>query len=202
MRRDDLLDLNDVLQHPGRRLEVDIETELENEGDLDLVKPLVGFLEAYSTGNLLLITGEFSTTAVVECSRCLEPLEREVKFELDEQFPVEGTPSMLNTQDYARVVPEDEPFPLFEGNNLVVENLLRQTLILNMPLQPVCADGPEGECPPENLRALREHLSAEPVEAARRARVLDRLGGEVLAERTEVLRRALALGAVGAHGLE
>lgn len=161
MRRDDLLDLNDVLQHPGRRLEVDIETELENEGDLDLVRPLAGFLEAYSTGNLLILTGEFETTAVVECSRCLEPLEREVKFALDEQFPVEGTPSSFNAQDYARVVPDDEPYPLFDENSLYVENLLRQTLLLNMPLQPVCADGPEGECREENLQALKEHQGRE-----------------------------------------
>ena len=63
VRKDDLLDLNDVLQHPGRRLEVDIETELEDEGELDLVRPLAGFLEAYSTGNLLIVKGEFATTA-------------------------------------------------------------------------------------------------------------------------------------------
>ncbi len=153
MRRDDLLDLNDVLQHPGRRLEVDIETELENEGDLDLVRPLAGFLEAYSTGNLLILTGEFKTTAVVECSRCTGPLEQEVKFELDEQFPVEGTPSSFNAQDYARVVTE-EPFPIFDGNNLIVENLLRQTLLLNMPLQPLCAYGWEGDCPEAKTRGV------------------------------------------------
>ena len=154
MRRDDLLDLNDVLQHPGRRLEVDIETELENEGDLDLVRPLAGFLEATSTGNLLLITGEFKTTAVVECARCSGPIEQEITFEVDEQFPVEGTPSSFNAQDYAKVVPEEEPFPLFDGNSLVVENLLRQTLLLALPLQPLCAYGWEGDCPEARARGV------------------------------------------------
>jgi len=50
MKRDDLLDLNDILQHPGRKLEVDISTELPEEEDIDLVKPLEGYLEAVSTG--------------------------------------------------------------------------------------------------------------------------------------------------------
>lgn len=146
MRREDLLDLNDVLQHPGRSLAVDVSTELTDEADVDLVKPLEGFLEAVSTGNLLLITGEFKTRVVMECARCTEPLEVDLEFEIDEQFPVEGTPSSLSAQDFARVVP-DEPFELFDGNSLMVENLIRQGLILSMPLSPLCEFGWEGDCP-------------------------------------------------------
>ena len=52
MRRDDLLDLNEVLQHPGRKLEVDISSELPEETEIELAKPLEGYLEAVSTGNL------------------------------------------------------------------------------------------------------------------------------------------------------
>src|SRR5436309_1100355 len=116
MRREDLLDLNDVLQHPGRKLSVEISTELPEEADIDLVSPLEGFLEAVSTGNLLLITGKFAARAVLECARCGAPLEVDVEFEVEEQFSVEGVPSSFGAQDYARVV-SDEPYELFEGNN-------------------------------------------------------------------------------------
>jgi uncharacterized protein len=146
MRRDDLLDLNEVLQHPGKKLAVDISTELAQEEDVDLIAPLDGYLEAVSTGNLLLLTGQFQTRAVLECARCSGPIETEVLFEIDEQFPVEGTPSSLNPQDYARVAP-DEPFPLFDGNTLLVENLIRQGLLLAMTGQPLCAYGWDGSCP-------------------------------------------------------
>ncbi|HSI72874.1 MAG TPA: DUF177 domain-containing protein [Fimbriimonas sp.] len=146
MKRDDLLDLNDVLQHPGRKLEVDVSTELPNEEDLDLIKPLEGFLEAVSTGNLLLITGSFKTTAVLECARCTGPVETEVVFDVDEQFPVEGVPSSFSSQDFARVAP-DEPFEMFEGNWLMVENLLRQAFFISLPMQPLCPFGWEGQCP-------------------------------------------------------
>jgi uncharacterized metal-binding protein YceD (DUF177 family) len=158
MRRDDLLDLNDVLQHPGRQVAVDISTELPEEADLDLVKPIEGYLEAVSTGNILLITGKFSTRLVLECARCSEPLEVDVPFELDEQFPVEGVPSSFNTQDYARVAP-DEPFELFEGNNLIVENLVRQGLHLAIPLQALCEFGWDGPCP---IAAKRAADAAKP----------------------------------------
>ena len=146
MRRDDLLDLNDVLQHPGRKLEVDISTELPEEEDLDLVKPVEGYLEAISTGNLLLITGKFTTRAVLECARCSEPIEVDVNFEIEEQFPVQGIPSSYGSGDFAKVAP-DEPFELFEGNNLIVENLLRQGLLVEIPIQPLCTFGWDEECP-------------------------------------------------------
>jgi uncharacterized protein len=153
MKRDDLLDLNDVLQHPGRKLTVDISTELPNEEDLDLIKPLEGFLEAVSTGNLLLITGSFKATAVLECARCIGPVETEVVFDLDEQFPVEGVPSSFSSQDFARVAP-DEPFEMFDGNSLMVENLLRQAFFLSLPMQPLCPFGWEGDCPQSDARGV------------------------------------------------
>jgi uncharacterized metal-binding protein YceD (DUF177 family) len=147
MRREDLLDLNDVLQHPGRKVAVDISTELPDEADIDLVAPLEGYLEAISTGNILLITGQFKTRVVVECARCVSPLEMDLEFEVDEQFPVEGVPSSFSQQDFAKVTASDEPHPLFEENNLIVEALLRQALLLAIPLQPLCEYGWDGSCP-------------------------------------------------------
>ncbi|MFZ4506367.1 MAG: YceD family protein [Fimbriimonas sp.] len=161
MRRDDLLDLNDILQHPGRRLEVDVSTELPSEEDLDLLRPLEGILEGVSTGNVLLITGKFNTRMVIECARCAGPLEVEVEFEIDEQFPVEGIPSSLSAMDYARVAP-DEPFEMFDGNNLMVEILLRQALWIAVPMQPLCSFGWDGPCP------VAEEASAVPRNAAGR----------------------------------
>ena len=153
MKRDDLLDLNDVLQHPGRQLAVDISTELPEEADVDLLRPLEGFLEAISTGNVLLVTGKFNTRVVVECARCSGPLEVDLDYEIDEQFPVEGIPSSLNPQDYAKVV-ADEPFELFDGNSLLVENLLRQGMHLAMPMQSLCEFGWEGPCPQAEARGI------------------------------------------------
>jgi uncharacterized protein len=147
MRRDDLLDLNEVLQHPGKKLEVEIATDLPQDSDVELLRPLEGYLEAVSTGNLLLLKGQFETNAIVECARCGAPIEVPVSFEVEEQFPVEGVPSSYASQDYARVAAEDEPYPLFEGNSLMAETLLRQDLLVALPVQALCQYGWDGPCP-------------------------------------------------------
>jgi len=172
MRREDLLDLNDVLQHPGRKLSVDISTELPEEADIDLVAPLEGYLEAVSTGNLLLVTGNFKTRAVVECARCGSPLEVDIAFEVEEQFPVEGVPSSFGAQDYARVVPDEEPYELFEGNNLIVEALLRQDLLISMPLQALCSHGWEEPCPVAALKGEAKSSSSGRPEFEKLAKLL------------------------------
>lgn len=147
VRRDDLLDLNDVLQHPGRELAVDISTELPEMEDLDLVAPVEGFLEAVSTGNALLLTGEFKARVVLECSRCDRPVELEIDFVLDEQFGVVGIPSSMSHQDFAKVESDpDEPVKFFEENNLMVEALIQQTLLLNLPIHPACEGEAVAEC--------------------------------------------------------
>jgi uncharacterized metal-binding protein YceD (DUF177 family) len=147
MKRDDLLDLNDALQHPGREVNVDLSTDLPEEEDLDLVSPLEGTLECVSTGNLLLVKGDFKTRCVMDCSRCGGPVEVDVAYTMDEEFAVEGTPSSYGADDYARIAAQEEPYPMFEGNQLIVENLIRQGLWLNMPMQPICEHGWEGDCP-------------------------------------------------------
>lgn len=147
MRRHDLLDLHDALQHPGQVTAVDLQTEFEDEEDLDLVTPVDGFLECVSTGSALLITGEFKTRCVQDCARCAGPIEVDVEFQIEEEFPVEGTPACYGNDDFARVMPTDEPEPMFEGNQLMVERLLRQGLWLNMPVQSLCEFGWDGPCP-------------------------------------------------------
>lgn len=146
MKRDDLLDLNEALQHPGKKIVVDLTTELPEVEDVDMVEPLEGFLEAVSTGNMLLVTGEFQTKCVFECARCSAAIDLPVRFEMSEEFPVEGVPSAFSSNEFAKVV-DDEGEPLFHENQLMVEALLRQGLLLNLPVQPLCEHGWDGDCP-------------------------------------------------------
>lgn len=164
MKREGLLDLNEALQHPGRKVEVDLTTELEEEPDIDLIEPLAGYLEAVSTGNMLLVHGEFETTCMCECARCGLPIPQKVKYVMDEEFPVIGTPSMYAQDDYAKVL-DEETYPLFEENSLWVERLIAQGLVLNLPVQPLCEHGWEGPCPNATKQGPTDEIRLEAKQA-------------------------------------
>lgn len=146
MRHLGLLDLNEAVQNPGKKLVFSIETELPQEEDLDLIEPLVGSIEAVSTGNALLLKAEFHTKCVLECARCSEPLEQEISFTMEDDFGIEGVPSSYASDGYAEIV-SDEPSPLFKGNKLNPDLYARQGLLINIPPQPLCSYGWDGPCP-------------------------------------------------------
>jgi uncharacterized metal-binding protein YceD (DUF177 family) len=76
---------------------------------------------------------------------------------------VAGTPSSLSAKDFAYMA-ADEPFPLFEGNQLIVEALLRQAILLALPTQPLCSFGWDGECPvaAEREVEIKANLAGRP----------------------------------------
>jgi uncharacterized protein len=160
MKRHGLLDLNEAIQHPGRKLRFEVTTSLPSEEDLDLLAPVQGELEAVSTGNILLLKGKFAAKCVVECARCGEPIDQTVEFSMSDEFDVEGVPSGYGTGEYAQVV-EEEDYPLFDKNSLLKDVYVRQGLFVNMPVQPLCEFGWDGPCPKAKAKAAKEAAAEE-----------------------------------------
>lgn len=154
MKREELLDLNEALQYPGKKLVFQVSTELANEEDIDILEPIVGSLEGISTGNVLLVDGSFTTKVVMECARCGSPLELNVAFIMEDEFQVEGTPSSFAHDSFAKVV-SDEPEPIFQGNSLIRDAYVRQGLLLNLPIQPLCSGSWDIPCPESDDSAIR-----------------------------------------------
>ncbi len=159
MKREHLLDLNEILQFPGKKLSIDVTTDFAKDPEIELMEPMEGFLEAVSTGNILLLKGEFKAKVIADCARCGGKIEVPVEFEVDEQFPVVGVPASYGMNDFAKVDQEEEPYKLFVENSLDVEALLRQDLIVAVPLQPLCQYGWDGECPQAKQQGSKPQAS-------------------------------------------
>lgn len=169
MKRHGLIDLNEAVQNPGKRLAFAVETVLPDEEDIDLLEPLSGEIEAVSTGNALLVSAHFKTKAVVECARCGEPLEYSLDFDMEDDFAVEGVPSCYASDGYAEVV-SDEADPVFDKNGLIFDKYARQGLILNLPTQPLCSGSWDTPCPntaPATRSAAGGHPAMQALEQYR-----------------------------------
>jgi uncharacterized protein len=155
MKRQGLLDLNEAVQHPGKKLQFEIQTSLPDEEDLDLIEPVTGTLDVVSTGNILLLKGNYQTRCVMECSRCGEPINQTVEFKMSDEFQVDGVPAGFGTGEYAQVV-EEEDYPLFHKNALMKDTYVRQGLLVNLPVQPLCGFGWDGPCPKAAARERKQ----------------------------------------------
>jgi len=85
-----------------------------------------------STGNVLLITGEFSARAVLDCARCSSPLERMSRSTSMSSFRWSEPPAVTIRKTMPKSPPKS-PYELFEGNNLIVEALLSKRFSFRSP---------------------------------------------------------------------
>jgi uncharacterized protein len=94
-----------------------------------------------------LVTGTARARAEGECVRCLEPLELDLEAEFQELF------SYPDADDRGRVITEpgddaedDEDRYYLEDGLFDLEPLLRDAVVLALPMQPVCQEDCPGLC--------------------------------------------------------
>lgn len=100
-------------------------------------KPVTFYIENVGDRTLVL-SGEAEFTLMIPCDRCLEPVE--VAFQLS----IERTLDM-NLTDEERIANLDEQ-PYLQGYNLDVDQLVRDELLLNLPMKVLCDEDCKGIC--------------------------------------------------------
>ena len=119
-------------------------------------------LEAVLEG--VLVTGTATVPLQGECSRCLDPIASSFEADFQELFVYDDTRSGGNADD-------DEL--RLEGDFIDLEPVLRDAVVLALPLSPLCRDDCPGLCPDCGARLAdvgpeHHHDAADPRWAALR----------------------------------
>ena len=86
----------------------------------------------------VLVTGGLDVPVTGSCARCLEPIEDSLHFDVQELYAYEGSTTEATS--------EEDEVRRIEGDFLDLEPLVRDTVVLNLPLAPVCTDDCAGLC--------------------------------------------------------
>ena len=97
-------------------------------------------LEAVMEG--VLASGTARVTLTGECARCLEPIEDDLEVELQELYV------------YPESDAEEDEASRMDGELFDLEPVLRDSVVLALPFQPVCQPDCEGLCPECGVRLL------------------------------------------------
>ena len=113
-------------------------------------------LEAVVEG--VLVTGTAEAVLAGECVRCLEEISREITADFQELFVYDGGPAGEET--------EDGETSRLEGDLVDLEPLLRDSVVLALPFQPLCQDDCPGLCVECGARLADDpdHGHEEPVD--------------------------------------
>jgi uncharacterized protein len=94
----------------------------------------------------VLVTGTAHAPATGECVRCLDPVEREFDAEFQEMFSYPDADTRTARRDEAGDDAEDEDELSLEDDLFDLEGVLRDAVVLALPMQPVCRDDCPGLC--------------------------------------------------------
>ncbi|MGH4034473.1 YceD family protein [Actinomycetota bacterium Odt1-20B] len=94
----------------------------------------------------VLVTGTARASAEGECVRCLEPLTLEVDADFQEMFSYPDADDRGRTAEPADDAEEDEDRLYLEDGMFDLEPVLRDAVVLALPMQPVCQDDCPGLC--------------------------------------------------------
>ena len=97
----------------------------------------------------VLVTGTAEVQVGAECARCLEPLQWHQDVEFSELFVYPATDArgaIVEESD------EEDPLPLVQDDLIDLEPTLRDCVVLELPLAPVCREECAGLCPECGIR--------------------------------------------------
>ena len=108
-------------------------TNIHIHPDLDLTK-LQGAVHIARTPQGLLVLGKFTAATSSECVRCLTNFEQELRIELNELYAF----SSRMVSESGLVLPED--------GNIDLAPVIREYLLIEMPIRPLCKPDCKGLC--------------------------------------------------------
>ena len=108
----------------------------------------------------VLVTGTALVDVTGECSRCLESLAFDLEVDLQEMFEHPETDSRGREVDTGE---DDDDLPKLEGDYLDLEPVLRDAVVLALPMVPLCRPDCLGLCSEcgANLNDDQEHTHDE-----------------------------------------
>jgi uncharacterized metal-binding protein YceD (DUF177 family) len=86
----------------------------------------------------VLVTGDLDVPVTGSCARCLEPIEDTLHLDVQELYAYEGSTTEATS--------EEDEVRRIEGDFLDLAPLVRDTVVLNLPLAPVCTEDCAGLC--------------------------------------------------------
>jgi uncharacterized protein len=127
---------------PDEGLHIDIEEKVDLEG-ISLMSPVTADLELNKMGKEIVVSGEVTTEVELQCSRCLKIFKRDLELPVEvvyhplEEIGVEGHGLRDDELDMG----------FYKGEELDLKELLREQLLLNIQMKPLCSEECKGLCP-------------------------------------------------------
>jgi uncharacterized protein len=116
-------------------------TPIETSGRADLVEEHHGKHQVIQD---IRVKGSLAATLEVSCARCLEAIAETVKRDFDLLYRPQGTDA---GRDEISVTDAEAEIGYYEGEGILLEDVVREQVLLAVPLKVTCRENCKGLCP-------------------------------------------------------
>lgn len=136
----------DIKLEMGSHKTVPVQIAIESSEEAQFDRPFEGEAEIWNLGDRLLVKASLSGEAQVPCVRCLTPFSVPLDVSFDEEF-IEGEPGAEAEDDEEAELGVERTVTYYQGDEIDLSDPLRENVLLELPMQPICADDCQGLCP-------------------------------------------------------
>ena len=133
------IDISDILKENGLSKEVKLQISAADCGiqdpECDFTEPLSVAVEFTNINGLIRVKGNICAAYDACCARCLEPIQRTIEKNIDEE--------VLN----ARTAIAEEDAYQYTGKEVDLGCIVHDAVLLNMPIRHLCAEDCKALCP-------------------------------------------------------
>jgi len=132
----------------GKKLDLTLPVEWwKPDSDEDrivgLERPLSTSIKIYPAGKKMVVEGLISTRLLLRCDRCLE----QYGWDLSEEFRISLSLSPFRGEGEVELLEDDLNLDFIDGNLLDFDQVLKEQLILHVPMKTLCIPECKGLCP-------------------------------------------------------
>lgn len=133
------INISDIVKIEGASLDVVFQEKIEElnsvENTIEFNSPVVFTGSFTNIGGVLRLNGKLSVDYVTNCYRCLKDINSELQAVVKEDF-IESTKAADHDEAYT-----------YEGNFVSIDKVLKDNIVLNIPMKQICNEACMGLCP-------------------------------------------------------
>ena len=135
--------------------EVEQQTPLRTSGHAELVEEHEGRRVIPD----IRVVGNLATRIAVKCARCLEPVASDLKSSFDLLYRPRGIEGRGPESSISEAETE---ISFYSGEGLLLEDVLKEQVLLAVPLKALCREDCKGLCPGCGINRNRERCKCAP----------------------------------------
>jgi DUF177 domain-containing protein len=112
--------------------------------EIHILGPVVVNLTAEQRAQRVRVRGRFAVDVEVPCARCLDPVRVPLVSEFDQFYQSNAEQQLVGEIVLSE---RDTEVGFFNGDFIEVSEIVREQILLALPMKPICREGCKGLCP-------------------------------------------------------